>query len=323
MSKTTSSLDLHYDENDIHNELLADLITGYFGKYGKTKGNVVRWKMHFRKYCPLPSQQECSVMENFDYLERSGLIAVGKYDVLENIFRFVDERALCNIKDASQMINAIKSTSSDARANGYDFFAEIIIKMSRRCLAIEQQLTYILNNFVIDLEDALSPRFQLPPFYFIHQSRICPIETGLKIMKGTERPDRFPHIWKTTNSTLKTLTNFISNYNKDASRSSRIIVQTLLMFLYNLKQKYNVKRWRFLWNEYMVISVEFDNPFDLRAFLRCSYLLREDTRDSFHLIFDHVNDIRLAIPYIEIRNASIQNSPWRSQKRCLIHQTFS
>lgn len=179
--------------------------------------------------------------------------------------------------------------------------------MSRRCPAIEQQLTYILNNFVIDLEDALSPRFQLPPFYFTHQSRICPIETGLKIMKGTERPDRFPHIWKTTNSTLKTLTNFISNYNKDASRSSKIIVQTLLMFLYNLKQKYNVKRWRFLWNEYMVISVEFDNPFDLRAFLRCSYLLREDTRDSFHLIFDHVNDIRLAIPYIEIKNASIQS----------------
>lgn len=71
--------------------------------------------MHFRKYCPLPSQQECSVMENFDYLERSGLLAVGKYDILENIFRFVDDRALRNIKDASQMINAIKSTSRDAR----------------------------------------------------------------------------------------------------------------------------------------------------------------------------------------------------------------
>lgn len=94
---------------------MADLITGYFDKYGKAKGNIVRWKMHFRKYCPLPSQQECSVMENFDYLERSGLLAVGKYDILENIFRFVDDRALRNIKDASQMINAIKSTSRDAR----------------------------------------------------------------------------------------------------------------------------------------------------------------------------------------------------------------
>lgn len=54
-------------------------------------------------------------MENFDYLERSGLLAVGKYDILENIFRFVDERALRNIKDASQIINAIKSTSRDAQ----------------------------------------------------------------------------------------------------------------------------------------------------------------------------------------------------------------
>lgn len=82
------------------------------------------------------------------------------------------------------------------------------------------------------------------------------------------------------------------------------------MFLYNLKQKYNVKWWRFLWKEFMVLSVEFDNPFDLRAFLRCSYLLREDTKDTFYLIFDHVNDIRLSIPYIEIRNASIQ-SKWQ------------
>lgn len=38
-------------------------------------------------------------MENFDYLEWSGFIVVGKYDIFENIFCFVDERVLCNIKD--------------------------------------------------------------------------------------------------------------------------------------------------------------------------------------------------------------------------------
>lgn len=179
--------------------------------------------------------------------------------------------------------------------------------MSKRCPAIEQQLTYILNNFVSGLEDALSPRFQFPPFYFTHQSVICPIETGLKIMKGTERPDRFPHICRTLDGTFKNLTNFISNYNKDAFRSSKIIVQTLLKFLYNLKQKYNVRTWRFLWKEFVVISIEFDNPFDLRAFLRCSYLLREDTKETFHLIFDHVNNIRFAVPFVEIRNASNQS----------------
>lgn len=191
-------------------------------------------------------------------------------------------------------------------ANGYQFFAEIKIKMSKRCPAIEEQLTYILNDFVSGLEDAFSPRFQFPPFYFTHQSLICPIETSLMIMKGKERPDKFPHIWRTTNIALKTLTHFISNYNKDASRSSKIIVQTLLKFLSNLKQKYNVKRWQFLWKEFIVISLKFESPFDLKAFLRCSYLLRDDTKDTFHLIFEHVNDIRLAVPYIEIKNASIQ-----------------
>lgn len=109
------SLDLSFDEKDIHNRLLADLITGYFCKGGRSKENFVRWKMHFRKYCPLPTQHNYSVLVNFDYLERNGLLAVGKYDILENIFRFVDERALHNIKDACQMINAIKSTSRDAR----------------------------------------------------------------------------------------------------------------------------------------------------------------------------------------------------------------
>lgn len=39
------SLDLSFDEKDIHNRLLADLITGYFGKGGRSKENFVRWKI--------------------------------------------------------------------------------------------------------------------------------------------------------------------------------------------------------------------------------------------------------------------------------------
>lgn len=253
-------------------------------------------------------------MENFDYLEQNGLLAVGKYDILENIFRFVDERALGCIKYASEKINAIKSTSSDARVNGYKFVAEIKIKIPRGCPAIEEQLTYILNDFVTSLEDVLLPRSILSPFYFTYQYLTCPIETGLMIIKGTERPDRFPHIWRAIFDTLKSLTHFVSSLNKDASRSSKIIIQTLLKFLYNLKQRYNAKKWRFLWKETIVISIEFDNPFDLKAFLDCSYLLRGDTKDSFKIIFEHVNDIRLRVPFIEIRNASIQNIPWLSHR---------
>lgn len=190
---------------------------------------------------------------------------------------------------------------------GYNFIAEMKIKMPRGCPAIEEHLTYILNDFVISLENVLSSRFPFPPFFFTHQSRKCPIETGLMIIKGTERPDRFPHVWKVIYNALKILTHFVSTHNKDASKSSKIIVQTLLIFLYNLKQKYNTQRLRFLWKEAMVISIEFNNPVDLKAFIQCSYLLREDTKDAFNIIFSHVNEIRLPVPYIEIRNASISS----------------
>lgn len=184
------------------------------------------------------------------------------------------------------------------------------IKMRRGCPAIEEHLTYILNDLVISLEDVFSPHFPFPPFFFTHQSRKCPIETGLMIIKGTERPDRFPHIWKVIYNALKILTHFISTYNKDASKSSKIIVQTLLIFLSNLKQKYNAQRLRFLWKEAMVISIEFNNPVDLKAFIECSYLLREDTKYAFNIIFSNVNEFQFPVPYIEIRNASI-SSKWR------------
>lgn len=43
------SLDTEIGVEDIRYRLLSDLITGYFGNGGKTVGNNIRWKMHFRK----------------------------------------------------------------------------------------------------------------------------------------------------------------------------------------------------------------------------------------------------------------------------------
>lgn len=83
-------------------------------------------------------------MENFDYLERSGLLAVGKYDILENIFRFVDDRALRNIRDASQMINAIKSTSRDARGM-YQYTFSIMCTKIVKTVYLHDSKCYIKN----------------------------------------------------------------------------------------------------------------------------------------------------------------------------------
>lgn len=107
------SLDTEIGVEDIHYRLLSDLITGYFGNGGKTVGNNIRWKMHFRKYCRLPSQQDCDVLQNIVYLEQNGLIGIGNYSVLKNIFLYVDQRALHGIDDASKLINDIKAKSKN------------------------------------------------------------------------------------------------------------------------------------------------------------------------------------------------------------------
>lgn len=94
-------MDTEIGVEDIHYRLLSDLITGYFGNGGKTVGNTgnIRWKMHFRKYCRLPSQQDCN--------------GIGNYSVLKNIFLYVDQRALHEIDDASKLINDIKAKSKN------------------------------------------------------------------------------------------------------------------------------------------------------------------------------------------------------------------
>lgn len=100
------SLRFHTDAEDIHNGLLADLITVYFINDSKAAGNVVGWKMYFKKLCRLPYHQDGDNLENFCFLEQTGQLAVGKYDILENIFYHVNKRALLNIKDTSSMINS-------------------------------------------------------------------------------------------------------------------------------------------------------------------------------------------------------------------------
>lgn len=62
--------------------------------------------MQFRNYCDLPTQLNGSVLENVFYLENKGLLDVGKYDVLQNIFS-EDNEALSEIERVSNLIENI------------------------------------------------------------------------------------------------------------------------------------------------------------------------------------------------------------------------
>lgn len=134
-----------------------------------------------------------------------------------------------------------------------------------------------------------------------HHSFIPESKRGLRIIKETKTPCIYPHLSKHIIDIQKQLQQLVSPFNKDAVRSSEIIVQNLLSFMDNLKKNYNVRKLRFNCNESIVIYVEFDDVFDQNKFIEHYYLLRESTRTTFRPILEHVNDIRLDNPFIEIR----------------------
>lgn len=310
-----SSLRFHADTDaeDIHNGLLADLITVYFVKDSKAACNIVRWKMHFRKFCRLPYHQDGDILENFYFLEQTGLLAVGKYDILEKIFYHVDKRALLNIKDASLKINGLKSATNGKKTLDRTFFAEIRIRLLKiKCPSIEKELACILNNFASSLDDMPLSYTPFPLDRLEHHLCIPDSKWDLKMIKETETPCIYPHLSKYVIDIREKLQQLIFPYNKEAVRSSEIIVQNLVSFMDNLKKNYNMRKLRFNWNESIVIYVEFDDVFDQNKFIKHKYLLKESTKTTFRLILEHVNNIRLDNPFIDIRTPEMSDSTWQS-----------
>lgn len=99
------SLQFNPNIKEIHNNLLAKLINGYVG-HNENSDTYVSWKLQFRNYCDLPTQQNGSVLDNVYYLEKVGLLSVGKYDVLKKIFS-EDKEALSEIERVSNVIEII------------------------------------------------------------------------------------------------------------------------------------------------------------------------------------------------------------------------
>ncbi|XP_034320503.1 uncharacterized protein [Magallana gigas] len=92
--------------HNLHDSLLAKLMTGYVGE-DKTSEMYRKWKLQFKRYRDSSAEENYSIQDDFNFLEKSGLLRVGQYDVLEDIFNHVDTKALFDIKLASQMIDNI------------------------------------------------------------------------------------------------------------------------------------------------------------------------------------------------------------------------
>lgn len=93
---------------DIHNNLKETVANGYLSRSYNGGRNYALWKNYFRRnFCNLPIHEDCNATRDLAYLERKGHIKIGDYDVLIDIFRKIDERAIQYIEKKTSDIKAV------------------------------------------------------------------------------------------------------------------------------------------------------------------------------------------------------------------------
>lgn len=99
---------------DIHNNLKETVANGYLSRSYNGGRNYALWKNYFRRnFCNLPIHEDCNATRDLAYLERKGHIKIGDYDVLIDIFRKIDERAIQYIEKKTSDIKAVGKGQCD------------------------------------------------------------------------------------------------------------------------------------------------------------------------------------------------------------------
>lgn len=150
------------DKNEaIHDKLIGDLSTGFFGDSRSVYGNLERWRIYYAKHCPLPADEGKTVFEDLRTLQKKKLIKVGEYDVLLDIFQKVDISAIPIIKSARDSIQQNRETGRneqrETKPDRNPRIAEITVKAYNREKEMHEDIGEILNHLVNDPKSALSP----------------------------------------------------------------------------------------------------------------------------------------------------------------------
>lgn len=283
---------------NLHDSLLAKLMTGYVGE-DKTSEMYRKWKLYFKKYCDSSTKKDYSIQDDFNFLEKRGLLRIGQYDVLEDIFNHVDTKAVFEIKLASQMINNI-TLAQIQNKDGNACIAEIRVNFWNGCPPVEKHLIDMIGDFVSKLEYALYPQSSSTVDEFYLVSLTCPTKIALGIINGTENATKYESLANLISEFIETLRAFISCHSKNAKISSISIAKQLLNMLEEMKKKFKVKRWKFDWNDCIIIFVEFYSQFDFKIALIGSNFTK-CIETTLHCIICHFNDVQLNVPHIEIR----------------------
>lgn len=93
------------------------LINGYLLENDRTSSSYVAWTIHFTKHREGPNYRHRSALDDFYFLERTGKLKVGKYDVLKEMFEHIDDRAVTKITEESKRIEEILSSKKTEKNN--------------------------------------------------------------------------------------------------------------------------------------------------------------------------------------------------------------
>ena len=98
---------------EIHRKLKDHLINGCFLENDRTSKNYVKWSIYFESYREEPNYTRGSVWDDFTYLESTGQLRVGQYDILKEIFQRIDVRAVEKITKEAEKIERIMSSNGN------------------------------------------------------------------------------------------------------------------------------------------------------------------------------------------------------------------
>lgn len=100
--RNNSTADNDFTKKELHRQLLALLKNGYL----KKKSDITNWREQFTEHCGDPDIVEGDIDGHFDYLEKNGIIKLGKYDVLRKIFKTFNVIAVDQIDKTLVRINS-------------------------------------------------------------------------------------------------------------------------------------------------------------------------------------------------------------------------
>eukprot|EP00105_Crassostrea_gigas_P006366 XP_011420276.1 PREDICTED: uncharacterized protein LOC105323030 isoform X2 [Crassostrea gigas] len=263
---------------EIHFNLIDELIVEHIGNDRHTD-SFAEWKNAFGyKIADTEVHRQCSVLENFNYLKKRGLLDVGRYKTLREIL-CKNKRALSAIDLASKKIVDILESEGMQRSLLDDrpmTAAKILIEVEHGDIEVVKNLVTILQDILIESNKIFKS--------------LSPTETGLKILSGKETDENYSDFTQTIDKAIETLGNLLLKYGEknQSEKYSKIILRAFYHLLSSMEKDFGAKEFDIDWENYIVFTVKFASTRE-EAINENRENLKKEVKGYFDTIFENMN----------------------------------